>query len=67
MKDFYDLFVLSETQEFDAAILQTAIRATFERWSTILPGELPVGLTVSSHSPSAHQWHNLAGSYECHY
>jgi hypothetical protein len=67
MKDFYDLFVLSETQEFDAATLQTANRATFERRSTILPGELPGGLTVSSHSPSARQWHNLAGSYECHY
>lgn len=36
MKDFYDVFVLLETQEFDGAILQTAIQATFERRSTVL-------------------------------
>ena len=45
MKDFYDVFVLLETQEFDGAILQTAIQATFERRSTVLPVELPVALT----------------------
>jgi predicted nucleotidyltransferase component of viral defense system len=46
MKDFYDVFVLSEAQEFDGAILQTAIQATFERRSTVLPAELPTALTV---------------------
>jgi hypothetical protein len=45
MKDFYDLFVLARGFDFDGALLVRAIRATFERRKTPLPGELPTGLT----------------------
>jgi len=45
MKDFYDLFRLSETQEFDGEILAAAIRATFKRRGTAIPGELPPALS----------------------
>lgn len=44
MKDFYDLFRLSETQEFDGETLAAAIRATFERRDTVIPTELPLAL-----------------------
>jgi len=44
MKDFYDLSVLSETFEFDGALLQEAVRTTFERRRTELPTETPAGL-----------------------
>ena len=45
MKDFYDLFRLSETQEFDGETLTAAIRATFERRGTAIPTELPLALS----------------------
>lgn len=41
MKDFYDVWVLSETRAFDAQTLGEAIRATFARRGTALPGEPP--------------------------
>ncbi len=44
MKDFYDLWFLSRNFEFDGETLISAIRATFTRRKTPLPGELPVGL-----------------------
>lgn len=45
MKDFYDLFRLSVTQEFDGETLAVAIRATFERRGTAIPAELPLALS----------------------
>ncbi len=44
MKDFYDLYRLSETQEFDGETLAAAIRATFERRGTAVPTQLPLAL-----------------------
>jgi hypothetical protein len=44
MKDFYDLYRLSETQDFDGEVLAAAIRATFERRGTPIPSELPLAL-----------------------
>ncbi len=45
MKDFYDLYRLSETQDFDGETLAAAIRATFERRGTAIPSELPLALS----------------------
>lgn len=47
IKDYYDLWVLSETQTFDGGTLKRAITATCERRGTVLPSELPVGLSDS--------------------
>ena len=44
MKDFYDLWLMSETFKFDGALLQDAVRTTFERRGTELPTEPPAGL-----------------------
>lgn len=44
MKDFYDLWLMAETFEFDGALLQEAVRTTFERRRTALPSEPPAGL-----------------------
>jgi hypothetical protein len=41
MKDFYDLYRLSETQNFEGETLAAAIRATFERRGTPIPTEPP--------------------------
>lgn len=58
MKDFYDLYRLSETQEFDGETLATAIRATFERRGTAIPSELPLGLgeAFASDEDKQAQW-----------
>lgn len=44
LKDFYDLYVLSEQFEFYAQLLQRAVAATFERRGTPIVSTLPAGL-----------------------
>jgi predicted nucleotidyltransferase component of viral defense system len=45
MKDFFDLWVLSQYEKLDHDLLPAAVRATFNRRKTALPEVLPVGLT----------------------
>jgi len=45
MKDFYDLWLLSRLFEFDGRILCQAIKNTFRRRSTSIPGGLPMAFT----------------------
>lgn len=45
MKDYYDLYVLSQEHEFDGSTLGDAIAATFARRSTDVPVEVPLGLS----------------------
>lgn len=44
MKDFYDLWLMSETFKFDGSLLQEAVRTTFERRRTAMPIDPPAGL-----------------------
>ena len=62
MKDFYDLVVLANMFDFDGPILERAIRATFERRKTSLPGELPIALTdvFTSDPTKTGQWSGFA-------
>lgn len=45
MKDFFDLWKLANEFEFDGTVVSKAIRATFERRETRVPGSTPLGLT----------------------
>ena len=45
LKDYYDIRLLSDTFEFDAALLRTAVRRTFDRRGTDVPSGLPEGLS----------------------
>ncbi|HXD31452.1 MAG TPA: nucleotidyl transferase AbiEii/AbiGii toxin family protein [Pyrinomonadaceae bacterium] len=45
IKDFYDVWLLSQTIEFDGAVLAEAIAVTFKQRSTPLPTEPPMALT----------------------
>lgn len=47
MKDFYDLWILAETQPFEGSVLAEAIAATFGRRETALPADVPVALADS--------------------
>lgn len=44
MKDFYDIYLLAQNNTFDGKILSTAIAATFNNRSTIIPNTVPVAL-----------------------
>ena len=45
LKDFYDIWLMTEQFDFDFEILNTAISRTFERRKTKFPSELPIALT----------------------
>lgn len=45
MKDFYDVWLMSRLFEFKGQTLRDAIRNTFRRRSTTLPGGLPMAFT----------------------
>ncbi len=45
MKDFFDVYVLTERASFDGAQLAAAVRSTFERRQTAIPDSLPLALT----------------------
>ena len=45
MKDFYDIWILARSHEFDGVRLARAIAATFARRKTVIPSERPDALT----------------------
>lgn len=47
MKDFFDLWVLTNFEELDRELIVAAIRATFGRRKTALPESVPIGLTAA--------------------
>jgi hypothetical protein len=47
LKDFYDIWVMSRSYEFDDDRLARALLATFSRRRTLLPAEPPDGLTAA--------------------
>lgn len=47
MKDYFDLWVLSQHADFDGTVLRQAIAATLIRRSTAAPAALPFALTTA--------------------
>jgi predicted nucleotidyltransferase component of viral defense system len=45
MRDFFDIYALSEHEAFAADLLKRAVRATFARRRTPIPESLPIALT----------------------
>lgn len=58
LKDCYDLWLLSQQQSFDGALLQHAIQATFSARSRAFTSELPTILTpaFAENSQKQEQW-----------
>ncbi|MDM8560097.1 nucleotidyl transferase AbiEii/AbiGii toxin family protein [Candidatus Parabeggiatoa sp. HSG14] len=58
MKDFYDIWILMQTLDFQGSILSQAIKATFERRMTKLPHVAPLALTkeFAEDSSKQKQW-----------
>jgi len=49
LKDYYDLWLLTERFDFDRMILRTAVERTFARRETAMPQVLPDALTAAFH------------------
>ncbi|HEY2050401.1 MAG TPA: nucleotidyl transferase AbiEii/AbiGii toxin family protein [Caulobacteraceae bacterium] len=66
MKDFYDIWVLSKSHEFDADRLAAAIAATFDRRATEVPEAQPDALTPEFAEDAAKQaqWKAFAQGLE---
>ena len=58
MKDFYDLWMMSQHFSFEGALLAKAIAATFARRRTPLPTDTPIGLSdqFSTDTAVARRW-----------
>ena len=61
LKDFYDLWLISQTFEFRYSVLVDAVQRTFERRGTALPSDMPVGLTDDFVAAWAAQWRAFLG------
>jgi Nucleotidyl transferase AbiEii toxin, Type IV TA system len=61
LKDFYDLWLIAGTFDPGRSVLETAVRNTFDRRQTALPGETPIGLSDAHVETWAHQWRTLLG------
>ncbi|UWU24237.1 nucleotidyl transferase AbiEii/AbiGii toxin family protein (plasmid) [Rhizobium sp. CB3060] len=64
MKDFYDIWILSRSFDFNDDRLARAITATFERRDTPIPTEVPDALTdaFAKDEEKQRQWHAFAES-----
>ena len=58
MKDYYDLWILSQAFEIDRSRLAGAISATFARRCTVIPDAVPDGLTpeLAEDAGKRQQW-----------
>jgi predicted nucleotidyltransferase component of viral defense system len=61
LKDFYDLWLIAETFDLDRSVLVTAVRNTFGRRQTALPGETLLGLSDAYAETWDHQWRAFLG------
>jgi hypothetical protein len=58
MKDFFDLYYLSQQFEFSGSLLTKALKATFHRRNTVIPDEVPLAFTdvFTENSDKMRQW-----------
>ena len=58
MKDYYDIWMLSRSYDFDAERLSRAVAATFARRGTAIPEEVPDALTAAfaTNATKQRQW-----------
>lgn len=58
MKDYFDIYILTQQFTFDGKMLSDAIKATFARRSTPIPTDIPIAMTTSfvNHPEKAIQW-----------
>lgn len=61
LKDFYDLWLVSQTFDFNHQVLHDAVYRTFQRRGTAVPDEPPTGLTDEFVAAWSTQWRAFLG------
>jgi hypothetical protein len=56
MKDFFDIWAIGATFDFQGPVLARAIKATFDRRQTSIPADLPLALTPEFAEAKQAQW-----------
>jgi hypothetical protein len=58
MKDYFDLWFMSRHFEYEGSTLAAAVRATFKRRGTLIPGRTPIALSMEYADDPSHvqQW-----------
>jgi hypothetical protein len=64
MKGYYDLWLISETFEFDGLSLQKAIEATFKKRETDIPNERPSSVSTDFAGANQTRWINFLNKME---
>jgi predicted nucleotidyltransferase component of viral defense system len=64
MKDYYDLWLIAETFEFDGMSLQKAIEATFKKREMEIPDERPLSLSANFAHANQTRWVNFLNKME---
>jgi len=64
MKDYYDLWLILQTFEFDGMSLQKAIQATFNNRDTEIPAERPSSISAEFASINQPRWRNFLNKLE---
>jgi len=64
MKDYYDLWLVLETFEFENISLQKAIESTFRKRDTEIPDERPLSLSPEFAQASQTRWMNFLNKME---
>ena len=59
MKDYYDIWLLSQAFEFESQALRKAIETTFKNRATDLPVERPESLSAEFASTNSTRWNNF--------
>jgi hypothetical protein len=59
LKDFFDLFALSNQFDYDGSVLVNSISTTFQSRKTPLPADIPVGLSDDFAQEKQTQWKAL--------
>ena len=64
MKDFYDIWFISQHFDFDGLILQNAMVNTFNNRGTVIPVEVPVGLSDSYAKDNEQRWQAFLKTFD---
>lgn len=64
MKDYYDIWLISETFEFESSSLQKAIETTFKKRDIEISTERPLSLSIEFTRANQTRWTNFLNKME---
>ena len=64
LKDYYDIWLITDNFEFEAQSLHKAIEKTFAKRQTEIPAERPVGVTTEFAETNRDRWSNFLDRFD---